>query len=129
MLIRVDTLGSASFGIQITDRWGVASEYGARISSLNNAQAKPDAHGLFTFVISAKDPGVINWLDSGGYNSGIVTLRWQGVPQGAAMDLAIRDIRLLKLSALDSSLSRVSPSARKEERRKRARDYAVRLTR
>ncbi len=129
MLIRVDTLGSASFGIQITDPWGVAYEYGARISSLNNAQAKPDAHGLFTFVISAKDPGVIKWLDSGGYKSGIVTLRWQGVPQGAAMDQAIRDIRLVKLSALDSSLSRVSPSARKEERRKRARDYAVRLTR
>ncbi|MEY3703454.1 MAG: hypothetical protein RLZZ561_1074 [Pseudomonadota bacterium] len=129
MLITVDSLGSMSFGIQITDPWGVAYEYIRNTSSLNNVQSKPDSQGVFTFVISAKDPGVVNWLDAGGHNSGIVTLRWQGVSQGGSADQAIRQISVVKLNQLDSTLKRVTTNERRNERLKRAREYEVRLTR
>ena len=45
-------------------------------SSLNDAQAKPDADGVLRIVVSAKDPGVPNWLDTAGYPRGIIQGRW-----------------------------------------------------
>lgn len=45
-------------------------------SSLNGAQAAPDSDGRLRFVVSAKDPGVRNWLDTAGYPSGVIQGRW-----------------------------------------------------
>ena len=45
-------------------------------SSLNAAQAVVDGDGVFRAVISARDPGVHNWLDTSGYASGAVQGRW-----------------------------------------------------
>src|SRR5690606_11128897 len=45
-------------------------------SSLNGAQARLDSDGFFRAVISAKDPGVHNWLDTAGFASGAIQGRW-----------------------------------------------------
>jgi hypothetical protein len=45
-------------------------------SSLNGAQAIVDKDGLFRIVISARDPGVHNWLDTAGNASGAIQGRW-----------------------------------------------------
>ncbi|WP_336971321.1 DUF1214 domain-containing protein [Sphingobium aromaticiconvertens] len=45
-------------------------------SSLNVAQAVVDGDNVFRAVISARDPGVHNWLDTSGYPSGAVQGRW-----------------------------------------------------
>lgn len=45
-------------------------------SSLNGAQASLDAQGVFRAVISARDPGVPNWLDTAGNPKGAVQGRW-----------------------------------------------------
>jgi hypothetical protein len=45
-------------------------------SSLNGAQAQLDAEGVFRAVISARDPGVPNWLDTAGNSRGAVQGRW-----------------------------------------------------
>ncbi len=45
-------------------------------SSLNEAQARIDGDGLFRAVISARDPGVQNWLDKAANPWGIIQLRW-----------------------------------------------------
>lgn len=130
-VITVDALGAISLGCQITDPWGVAYEYDVRTSSLNQVQARPDAAGTFTFVISARDPGFANWLDSGGHSSGISVLRWQGLPAGADPARAIRLERVAKLSDLAAVLppgqGQLSPAGRVAQRKARARDYAVRL--
>jgi hypothetical protein len=128
LLIQVDPLGALSFGIQVTDPWGVAYDYDENTSSLNSRQAKIDAQGLISFVISAKDPGVANWLDAGGKSSGIVTLRWQGVPPAAPLDQAVRQVRIMDLAQLNPSLARVTRQARVQERQTRRKDYQVRLT-
>ena len=39
-------------------------------SALNDTQAQVDSDGIVRFVISAKDPGVPNWLDTAGYEKG-----------------------------------------------------------
>lgn len=45
-------------------------------SSLNGAQAPADSDGILRIVISARDPGVPNWLDTAGYTTGVIQGRW-----------------------------------------------------
>jgi hypothetical protein len=45
-------------------------------SCLNGAQAEPDSDGILRFVISARDPGVKNWLDTAGHPTGAIQGRW-----------------------------------------------------
>lgn len=131
LLVTLDSLGATSLGIQIADPWGVAYDYDRRTSSLNNVQAQPDREGTFTFIISARDPGYANWLDSGGFGTGMVVPRWQALPAGADPARAIRTVAVVKLADLPSVLppgqSRVTRAQREAQRRQRARDYAVRL--
>ena len=47
-------------------------------SSLNDSQWGVDADGVVRVVISAKDPGVPNWLDIAGYPEGSIQGRWTG---------------------------------------------------
>ena len=47
-----------------------------RQSSLNGFQAKCDSDGVFRCLISAKDPGVYNWLDTAGYSQLTIMGRW-----------------------------------------------------
>jgi len=45
-------------------------------SSLNDTQAKADSDGVLRIVVSARDPGVPNWLDTAGYAQGLIQGRW-----------------------------------------------------
>ena len=45
-------------------------------ASLNDKQAMVDGDGVFRTVISARDPGVHNWLDTSGHASGAIQGRW-----------------------------------------------------
>jgi len=132
LVITLDPLRAKSLGIQLTDPWGVAYEYVTRTSSLNNAQAKPNSDGTYTFVISARDPGVYNWLDPEGLGGGIVAARWQSLPADADPKRAVRDVRVVKLRALRQALppeTRFVTSAEREAQRlERSRSYARRLT-
>jgi hypothetical protein len=130
LVITADARGAASLGVQIADPWGVAYDYDRRTSSLNNHQAQPDRDGAFTFIVSARDPGLANWLDSGGHASGMVILRWQALPVGASPDGAIRSVRVAKLAELvPSGQPRMTPAQRRAQRTERARQYAVRMQR
>ena len=82
-------------------------------SSLNGAQAKLDADGYFRAVISARDPGVHNWLDTAGFTSGAIQGRWldcSGTPMPDVQKVAIDDVR--KHLPADTAL--VSPAQRDE---------------
>ena len=41
----------------------------------------PNEDGTYTYVISATDPGVHNWIDSDGLREGILTLRMAEFPR------------------------------------------------
>jgi hypothetical protein len=45
-------------------------------ASLNDAQSVADTDGMLRVVVSAKDPGVANWLDTSGYPMGVIQGRW-----------------------------------------------------
>ena len=50
-------------------------DYRSRPSSLNSAQMDLGADGSFRIVISERDPGVPNWIDTGGHRRG--TMFWR----------------------------------------------------
>jgi hypothetical protein len=50
-------------------------EYAHRRSSLNSAQMVYEPDGSYTIVVSHRDPGVANWLDTGGHRVG--TIFWR----------------------------------------------------
>lgn len=130
-VITLAPLGALSLGFQLTDPWGVAYDYVDRTSSLNTTQAKPNADGSYTFVISKKDPGVYNWLDPEDHAAGIYAVRWQSLPAGAKAEDAVLGSKIVALHQLKRELPAgtlfVTPAARKAQRAERARSYARRL--
>ena len=64
-------------GIQLGSRWYISLDYINRQTSLTADQARACPDGMLRFVISERDPGVANWLDTTGHRRGFVQLRWQ----------------------------------------------------
>lgn len=65
-------------------------------SSLNGSQAQTDSDGVLRIVVSARDPGVPNWLDTAGYSRGAVVGRWAGCdssPLPSATKLPLAELR------------------------------------
>ena len=56
--------------------WFSPIDVGNRVTSLNNLQSRIDADGKVRYVVSETDPGVQNWLDTGGFRTGAVYYRW-----------------------------------------------------
>jgi hypothetical protein len=44
--------------------------------NLNKASAQLDSDGTVTIVVAASDPGVPNWIATGGQATGTMLLRW-----------------------------------------------------
>lgn len=80
-------------------------------STLNDMQGVVDSDGIFRTVISARDPGVHNWLDTAGYESGAIQGRWFGA--NATPNPNIRKVKLVDvLDRLPAGTKRVSAQER-----------------
>jgi hypothetical protein len=64
-------------GIQLGSMWYISLDYINHQTSLTADQARTDPDGMMRFVISERDPGVINWLECTGHRRGYVQIRWQ----------------------------------------------------
>lgn len=62
------------WAIQLCDRW--FQSYPQRRTNLNDQQVEHQADGSVRCIIADRDPGVANWLDSGGHRTGVVFFRW-----------------------------------------------------
>ena len=65
-------------------------------SHLNHVQAPVDADGKLRMVISEKDPGIPNWLDTGGYPIGMIQGRWfeaDSCPVPSVTKIKVSDVR------------------------------------
>lgn len=74
------------WNVQLNDELWNAVEFVYRQSSLNGAQAKLDSDGKFRAVISHQDPGVHNWLDPAGAETGMLIGRWYTADGSSATD-------------------------------------------
>jgi hypothetical protein len=87
------------FSWSLTDRMLVTLDWTHAQTSLNRAQADPDADGVLRVVVSATDPGVANWMDTTGYGSGVVQCREIG-----SVEVPELSARVVPLAALGEHL-------------------------
>lgn len=131
LLVTLDPVGAKYLGFDVTDPWLVSREHIRANGSLNNSQARPNADGTFTYVVSARDPGILNWLDTGGLHEGAILIRWQSLPESVkSADGAVRDVKVVKLADLPGQLppetAKVTPEERQRLYAERAASYAHR---
>jgi len=114
-VVTCDPVDAAYFSHVLYDMWGRSLEYRDHFTSLNNAQMVPDEDGRFTFVVSAEDPGVHNWLETMGLHELHTSFRWQGISPGnaGAPEISARRVKLSELeAALPKGVRRATPGER-----------------
>jgi hypothetical protein len=109
------------WNIQVNDILWNTIDWFNHQSSINGHQAVLDSDGKFRAVIAVDDPGISNWLDTGGHNQGSLMLRWSGASSGPEPRLTIvsaADIR----SHLPMDTPQVSTEQRQNQLRERHRN-------
>lgn len=77
LVLTIDPGNARYVTVPVTDLWTVTGDYWDQQTSLNNAQAERNSDGTYTFVVSSRDPGVHNWVSTGGLNQGTISIRFQ----------------------------------------------------
>lgn len=75
LLLEFEPPKGVYWSISLGNPWLETIHYGRHQSSLNGHQAMVDPDGLVRFVLSERDPGVANWLDTAGFSNGAMLLR------------------------------------------------------
>lgn len=114
------------WNVQLNDGLWNQIEFAYRQSSLNSKQAQLDADGKFRAVIALEDPGIPNWLDSGGHRRGMLVGRWHG-----ADSYPMPIIRKVPFGDIRKYLPAETPQVLKDERDQalRARNIGVQMRR
>ncbi len=106
------------WNIQVNDQLWNTIDWLTHQSSLNGSQAMIDDDGKFRAVISPVDPGVPNWLDTGGHFQGSLMLRWMAASSGPEPTLKIVNLIDLRKHLPDAT-PEVTTLQRSEFLRKR----------
>ena len=124
--------GAAYRHFVVNDWWYRSIDPWRRQSSLNNAQMSRDADGRYTYVIALRDPGVHNWIDTGGLHQTYAIQKWQGLPRrmnpGDAPTITGRLVKLDELpGALPRGVRAVTAAERRHQLDERAAAFARRF--
>ncbi len=117
LLIRVKPPRAAYWNFELANAWFTSVDYRYRFSSLNGRQAVREDDGSVIIAVSHADPGIPNWLDTGGHCKGMVNQRWV-----EADDHPVPQTELVKLTELERHLGkarRVTPAERADQLRRR----------
>ncbi len=68
------------WGLVLVNPWAESYDYRWAQTCTNNGRATPSTDGAWRLVIAGRDPGVPNWLDTGGRREGQMLLRWVLAP-------------------------------------------------
>ncbi len=80
LVIDLEPPGTRYWSVTLENIWHECIDPRRRRSSITNAGAVPGADGRVRIVAAADDPGVANWLDTGGRHRGFLVLRWLDNP-------------------------------------------------
>jgi hypothetical protein len=121
LILEVAPPDGVYWSFSIGNPWWETIRYGRHQSSLNAHQAVADSDGLVRVVLSGRDPGVANWLDTAGHSNGAMILRC--VRTATAPTPTVRLVRFDDIAAaLPADTTTVTPDERAAvlERRSRA---------
>ncbi|MDA2893989.1 hypothetical protein PDG61_23980 [Mycolicibacterium sp. BiH015] len=118
------------FTVPVTNLWTITDNYWDEQTSLNNAQSVADPDGRFTFVISPTDPGVYNWVSTGGFNKGTVSIRFQDLDVTSSLTptVSAQRVSLAELDAvLPPTTQYVTAAARQQQLATRKAGFDIRF--
>ena len=119
LILEVKLPATYYWSLQLCSHFWEARDYHLRQTSLNGHQARIDEDGIFRAVIAHEDPGVANWLDPGGHEKGLISMRYYEPDS-----ILVPSIRRVKLGEVKSSLPGSTARVGAEERQKILRDRA-----
>jgi len=99
------------WNVQVIDALWNQIEFVDRQASLNGHQARVDGDGRVRAVLSVRDPGVPNWLDTGGHLYGMLIGRWY-----KCSDHPVPTLKRVKLAELREHLPADTPMISAAER-------------
>ncbi len=82
LIVKVPDVAAAYKGIELMNVYGAALPFTLAQTTLNNTTAFQSADGYTYYVVSATNPGVANWLDTGGIPKGEIFARFENLPDG-----------------------------------------------
>ncbi len=119
LIVRSNAAGAQFRNLMLTDAFHMSIEYWKRTSSFNMVQMAADEDGDFTFVIAHRDPGVHNWLDTGGLRRTIFGQRWQAFARDRQNDEPWMSVRQVRFDDLDKELpagvQRIDAAGRRDQ--------------
>jgi hypothetical protein len=106
------------WNFQVTDIANVANDYMYRQTHLNKNMVAIDQDRRFRLVVSQKDPGVANWIDTAGHERGVMLMRWESCTKTGDVD--VRKVPLTEIRTfLPADTRWVTDAERVEALRKR----------
>lgn len=111
LIVEVTPPKAKYWSLHLGNFWGESLDYVNFQSSLNGHQAALDPDGVFRAVVSRRDPGIANWLDTAGHLEGSMVYRWN-----QADGCPIPTTRLVKLAEVTSVLPDTTPRVDAGER-------------
>jgi hypothetical protein len=77
LIVTVPASDAPYQGFQLGTMWYISMDFVNHQTSLTADQAQHDPDGMLRFVVSERDPGVANWLETTGHPRGYLQIRWQ----------------------------------------------------
>jgi hypothetical protein len=101
--------------VQVGNLWYESWDYRHFFSGLSCAQAALHEDGSVTIVVSERDPGTGNWLETAGHREGHMAIRWQ-LAEGK---LPLPDCKVVKVDqvAVLTGLPLITPDQRRAQHR------------
>jgi len=112
LVIEVAPPKALYWSVALGNHWWETIDYADHQSSLNGHQAVVDGDGVFRAVVAHRDPGVANWLDTGGNAQGPMIFRWL-----RADDAPVPATRVVDFDDIDAALPPETVRVDAEERR------------
>ncbi|WP_137146657.1 hypothetical protein [Mycolicibacterium sp. CR10] len=79
LIITLPVSDAPYLGFQLGSLWYISLDYINHQTSLNGTQAQADPDGNIRIVVSDRNPGVTNWVETLGHRKGFLQFRWQRV--------------------------------------------------
>lgn len=106
------------WSFQLQDVWLRSLDFRTRQSALNRKQIRKDGDGKIRVVVARTDPGVHNWIDTLGYEQGLITMRHYFSPETVVPEVVRVPFNEIK-QHLPSDTPVITPKDRVESLRKR----------
>ena len=108
-VIRFARAGATYNSLQFATWWYHSTDAHLLQSGLTATQALPDPDGAITAVISARDPGIANWVQTGGYRDLLPMIRWQGLPASGDGEQPWHSLDIVPVDRLETVLRLDTP--------------------